>query len=55
MLTSSDTAYISSNLTTEKLKEAAQIVAKGAFTSGGNVFCSIKRIFVDEAIQDKFM
>ena len=54
LLTSSDSAYVRNNLTDADLREAAQMIGKGAFSNGGNNFCSIKRVFLDKEIEQKF-
>lgn len=48
LLTSSDTAYVLNDNSSEELKKAAKNLAFASFMSGGNTFNSVKRIFVDE-------
>lgn len=51
LLSSSDTAYVLKDNSSQGLKKAAQNLVFGSFMSGGNTFNSIKRIFVDEQVR----
>jgi hypothetical protein len=47
-LTSSDSAYILKDLSDEQLKRICGNLSMACFMAGGNLFNSVKRIFVDE-------
>ena len=48
LLMSSDSAYILKDLSEQKLKKSAKNLALACFMSGGNLFNSVKRIYVDQ-------
>lgn len=48
LLMSSDSAYVLKDLNDENLKKAAQNLSMACFIAGGNLFNTVKRIFVDE-------
>jgi acyl-CoA reductase-like NAD-dependent aldehyde dehydrogenase len=50
LLTSSDSAYVMSNLSNEQLAKSAKIIARGAFSNCGHNFNSIKRVYVDKEV-----
>jgi hypothetical protein len=54
LLTSSDTAYVLKDLTELQLQKTIENLACAAFMGGGNLFNSVKRIYVDHEILDKF-
>lgn len=47
LLMSSDSAYVMKDIPQEKLRKVAENLALACFVSGGNLFNSVKRIFVD--------
>ena len=51
---STDSAYVLKDLTDVNLQKAAQNLSMACFMAGGNLFNSVKRIFVDEEVSDKF-
>jgi acyl-CoA reductase-like NAD-dependent aldehyde dehydrogenase len=55
LLTSSDSAYVMSDLSPSQLEKAASIIARGAFSNCGHNFNSIKRVFVDRDIGVHFV
>lgn len=55
LLTSSDSAYVMTDLSPEQLQKAAQIIARGSFSNCGHNFNSIKRVFIDREIGETFV
>lgn len=55
LLTSSDSAYVMSDLSSSQLEKAASVIARGVFSNCGHNFNSIKRVFVDREIGAQFL
>lgn len=55
LLTSSDSAYVMSDLSPLQLERAASVIARGVFSNCGHNFNSIKRVFVDREIGAQFV
>jgi acyl-CoA reductase-like NAD-dependent aldehyde dehydrogenase len=55
LLMSSDTAYVLKDVTEVQLRKAAENLATAAFMGGGNLFNSVKRIYVDRELLSKFI
>jgi acyl-CoA reductase-like NAD-dependent aldehyde dehydrogenase len=55
LLTSSDAAYVMSDLSALQLQKTASVIARGVFSNCGHNFNSIKRVFVDREIGAQFI